>query len=295
MFFLTYGEKGPRAVLVQTLLRLKGINVTINGIWDQQCHKAVVEYREKLNLNPLGPVDGKVFFNLLQDSKLKVVDSMDASAGYPTVIKNQDMVKAGIKPLLNEHISGKGVANAVNKIIVRAQSHRIGLLRIFGHGNRGTWICMAVGDPVHTRASGDEAGYRKMEADYKSYIDYSHFESHRKILTSLKHLFASFGSAEVHGCRLGNQRKLLEKLADTWGVPVTGGLTNQWGGSQYNYKNSWGQIVPATFAFEGEVFTAYPNGKDLQSWAADIEASIPNLIKWVSQFQQSLPNLFGKQ
>lgn len=287
MFFLTYGEKGPRVVLVQALLRLNNIDVCINGIWDQQCLKAVEQYRAKLNLPPMGPVGPKVFFNLIQNCKLKVIDSLDASAGEVADVTVKDMKKAGINILMNERVPGRGVANAVDKIVNRAKDHKIGLLRIFGHGNGGNWISVALGDPYHLRKSGHQKEYEALKADWQSYIDYSHYERHRETLTRISPLFACFGSAEIHSCTVGSkQQKLIQKLADTWGVPVTAGKGLQSVGG--HFKNQWGEWVPETFVMEGDIFRAYPNEGNLQKWAANVEASIPNLIHLFNQLKQKV-------
>jgi hypothetical protein len=293
MFFLTYGESGPRVVLIQALLRLKGINLRITGKWDEANMRAVEKYRAQLHLPPMGPVDAQVFFNLIQKTHLKLVDSVDGSAGLVRVVAEQDMKEAGIKPLVNPRLPGRGVSAAIDKIIARSQHHKIALLRITGHGNRGTWISVAVGDPVEAQVEGRIKDYQAMKADWKSYIDFSHFERLRPILSRLRPLFASFGSAEVHCCKIGNQKTLLQKLAETWGVPVSGGLANhQVGGYD---TNQYGEYVPSTFAFQGEVFTAYPGGKNLKSWAAGIDASIPNLPEMASQIQHVFPTVFGKK
>lgn len=290
MFFLTYGEKGPRVVLVQTLLRLKNIDVKIDGNFDQNCLRAVKEYRTKLGMPPVGPVDGKVFFSLLQSTKLKLIDSLDASAGEVATVAKSELNAAAGKDhaLMNERKPGRGVVNAVDLIIKRANDHKIGLLRIFGHGNGGNWIAIALGDPFHLRTSGkpaDMAKYNELKADFKSYLDYSHFERHRETLARLKPLFADFGSAEIHSCTVGSkQQKLIEKLADTWGVPVTAGKGLQSVGG--TFKNQWDEYVPTTFVMEGEIFRAYPEGGNLQKWSAAVEASIPNLIHLYKEFKQ---------
>lgn len=290
MFFLNYGEKGPKVVLVQALLRLKNIDVKINGNFDESCWRAIQQYRAKLNLPPATSVDGKLFFNLLESSKVKLIDSLDASAGSvgDTTRKELDAAAGKDHTLMNKRVPGRGVVNAIDLIVNRCKGHRIGLLRVFGHGNGGNWISIALGDPYHLRTSGnpgDMAKYNELKADFHSYLDYSHFETHKKTLARLKPLFASFGSAEIHSCTVGtNQQKLIEKLADTWGVPVTAGKGVQdVGGS---YKNQWGENVPYTFIMEGDIYRVYPNEGNLQNWAANVESSIPNLIHLYNAVKQ---------
>lgn len=287
MFFLTYGDTGPRVVLVQTLLRLRGIEVRINGVWDSSCMRSIERFRARLKRPPMGPVDGRVFFQLIQGTKLKVIDSMDASAGPLTTVAKADFKWAGIEVLLNERKPGQGVARAVDRIVERSKNHRICLLRLIGHGNGGNWICVALGDPVMLRKSGRMEEYEELKADWQSYIDYSHYERHRPNLERITPLFAKFGSAEVHSCTVGSkQQELIQKMADTWGVPVTAGLGVQYIGA--SKVNRWGEYVPSTFSMEGDVFTAYPGKATLQSWANSIESAIPDLARLINNMKQKL-------
>ena len=121
MFYLRTQDRGPKLVLVQTLLRLKGLDVKISGNWDKKTYKAIGEYRRSLNLPAWGAVDGEVFFHLIQGTKLKLIDSIDASAGRVRELAEEDLRKAGEEPLFNERIPGYGVTAAVN----RALHHRV--------------------------------------------------------------------------------------------------------------------------------------------------------------------------
>jgi hypothetical protein len=80
----------------------------------------------------------------------------------------------------------------------------------------------------------------------------------RPELMRIRHIFASYGSAQLHGCRVGKGsegRKLLQTLADIWQVPVSASKDTQLGGGA------------STFRFEGSVVTRYPGGRDLESWS----------------------------
>ncbi len=290
MFFLSPGESGPRVVLVQSLLRLKGINVRITGHWDSACMKSVGEYRTELNLPAYGSVTPNVFFNLIQGCKLKVIDAVDASAGSAAVGSKRELEQAGIKPLMNPRVPGHGVAKAVDGIVERSKNHQIGLLRLYGHGNGGHWISIALGDPYHlrhSRSQKDQEEYQRLKADWQSYLDYSHYERHRPTLSRITPFFANFGSVEIHSCTVGSKNQaLIRKMAETWGVPVTAGMGIQSGG-QY-FQNRWGEWVPEMFVMEGEVFTAYPRSGSLKSWAATIEASVPNWVYNLKQFTKKV-------
>ena len=297
MFYLSDKKPlGTRIVLVQSLLRYKGIDVQITGKWDQQTAGAVAKYRTQLDLEPQGPVNGNVFFNLIQNTKLKVVESVDARAGDVARIAKTQMNLVGVYPLMNPRKVGEGVKNAIDLIIRRAKDHKIALLRFFAHGNEGVWISVALGDPFHTRKNGHMKEYEAMKADFYSYIDYSHFERHHQVLSRLRPHFASFGSVELNTCKIGNQEELLIKLANVWGVPVTGGYDNQRVGNyDYDaktiYRNEYGEMVDSTFEMEGKVFTAYPNNSQLADWAAKIDKSLINLPRLISDFKNMMPGM----
>lgn len=66
-------------------------------------------------------------------------------------------------------------------------------------------------------------------------------------------------------------------MANTFGVPVCGGVGLQDAGGYY-----------PSFLLEGEVFTAYPNGLNLAAWASRIEAS----MTIATEIKQILPGIF---
>jgi hypothetical protein len=285
MFYLS--EKNPlppRVILVQGLLRKQGYDVPITGKWDQKTDEAVARFRTGLGLKPQGPIDKYVFPTLIQNTKLKVIHSVDNEAGEVATVTKNHLKKGGTTAIMNPKVIGSGVKTAIDLIIKRAQDHKIAHLSFYGHGNRGAWISIALGDPVHAQEEGRYKDYESMKADYYSYIDYSHFERHRQVLSRLTPLFAPFASVEVHSCKIGKQWKLLNKLADTWAVPVSGGYYNQSVGEKY-YVNEYGEIVNSTFSMEGHIVIAYPNKTNLESWAAKVEQSVPSLPRMVNQVQ----------
>ena len=156
----------------------------------------------------------------------------------------------------------------------RAAGHRIALLRLFGHGNEGTWISVAVGDPFHAREHGQTPAYRAMKADWRSYINLAHLGDHLPTLARLKPLFAPFGSVELNACMIGAQTTMIKGLADVWGVPVTGGFGVQSAGP-YKVMDEHGWVTTPTLILEGPVFTGYPYGLTLEDWAARAQRWVP--------------------
>jgi hypothetical protein len=79
-----------------------------------------------------------------------------------------------------------------------------------------------------------------------------------------------YSSVELHGCRVAqgrSRRQLLQQLAQMWNVPVMAAITSQSAGG------------PATFRFEGPVYTAFPGGLSPRQWASRLpdlaEVSVP--------------------
>lgn len=287
MFWLAYGDNGPRAVLVQALLRLKGFDARINGIADSRLFEVVNAYRISRGFHTFGAVDGQLFADLIHGTRLKIVDSLDASGGDITKLFVQaDKATGALTPLMNARRVGHGVDDAVDKILARASHHHVALLRFIGHGNEGNWLSVALGDPYHLRKSGQTAAYNALKADWKSYLDYAHLDRHRPTLSKLKPTFDVLTSVELHACTIAGTtqgRSLIRGLADILGVPVTGGFGIQ--SVAGHERNAYGESVPCAFAYEGAVYTAYPDDGSLASWAATVEASIPNLMRLVSGFK----------
>jgi hypothetical protein len=131
------------------------------------------------------------------------------------------------------------------------------LLRFYGHGNRGTWFTIAVGDPVH--AESNRTLHQAMVADWHGYIDLNHVNRLAPTLRRLNPYFARFASVEHHGCNLGRAGSLLQHLANIWHVPVTATRRQH--------------LCMTVEYLENPTFTAYPRGRSLYSWARSVAES----------------------
>jgi len=83
----------------------------------------------------------------------------------------------------------------------------------------------------------------------------------RNTLGRLRPCFAPCGSVEMHGCRVGmgsTGRRFLARLAQVWGVPVTGAINQQSFGTETADR------------YEGPVHTAYPGRGNLRSWSSGL-------------------------
>jgi hypothetical protein len=275
MILIQYGEIGPRAVLLQTLLRAKGATLDIDGVFGGQTYRAVIAFQKGVPggaLQPDGVVGPKTWPYLVDGADLTVADSVDVTdlpyidkkTGLPRVQESEDegdakeLEAGGGHPIRQRRVPGHGVEDAVQKIInYVGNDQEIALLRFHGHGNHGTWFTIEAGDPVDLSEKSPEA-YKALAADENGYLTEKNFHIHKLTLARLTPYFAPYGSAEHHGCRVGrNSRGVLRLLADLWGVPVTAGNPDQYGGGG-----------GSTYVFEGATFTAYPDGGSLKTWAA---------------------------
>ena len=137
-----------------------------------------------------------------------------------------------------------GMSNAigfvVDKIKVRAGSYgMIDLLRFHGHGAPGMMGIAGNYGADMSRHLADLGPRRKRLAG--------------RTLAELRAYFSPFGRVELHGCEVGKGKtggKLIRRLANAFGVPVSAGIRNQYDSD-----------LSDTFTFEGPVRTAYPGGK----------------------------------
>jgi hypothetical protein len=275
MILIQYGESGPRVVLLQTLLNAKGATLDVDGDFGNLTYRAVIAFQKSVPggaLKPDGAVGPKTWPYLIDGTDLAVVDSVDVTdlpyidkkTGMPRVQESgnegdaEELEKGGGHPLRQRRVAGHAVEDAVQRILTYLGSDKeICLLRFHGHGNHGTWFTIEAGDPVDLSEKSPEA-YKAL-ADDDGYLTEKNFHLHKLTLGRLTPYFAPYGSAEHHGCRVGhNSRGLLRLLADLWGIPVTGGNPDQYGGGG-----------GSTYVFEGSTFTAYPGGGSLKTWASE--------------------------
>jgi hypothetical protein len=156
-----------------------------------------------------------------------------------------------------------GLGQLISEAESRASGKRIAALRLDGHGNLGRWMTVSVGDVVHM----SKKDYREAAKEYYSYIDAGHFSKVSVLLGRLSGRFASFGFAEHHGCSLGKRpatRKMMAKLADLWGVPISVGVALQ----------PFGVVT----YFHGPVVTVFPYAMNLHSWSHQFQnVSVRNM------------------
>jgi hypothetical protein len=250
MILVAPNERGPRVVLIQILLNRSGCDLKIDGIYGSKTHAAVLKFQRENSVAHDGVVGPNTWWKFPLGDNTKVVDVVDiADPGIGNAIVKEQQ-KAGGKPIQLGLMCG-GVEQMVSDVRRRAARHgQIALLRITGHGNLGRWFTVSVGDVVDLKP----ADYKIWSTEYHSYIDWGHIDKLVDILAPLADYFAPYGQMEHGGCSLGSRletRKLMHRLADLWGVPVSAGVG----------------IQHSVFNIDGQVFTAFPKNGTLESWS----------------------------
>ncbi len=247
---LRYGDRLPTVAAVQILVNRKmhqGTYIAVDGIYGSKTREAVRAFQRERGLAPDGVVGEDTWRALIRDEKLVVIDSVDLTNPEDMGYNDAAIRNAGGSPIVNFGMCN-GVKVAMQDIRARARMGHVVLLRFHGHGKPGV-MGVTMGKRV----------------EMSSAFGVTFIDSLARYLGSFRWMFSSFGSAELHGCRVGagrDGRRLVMALARAWGVPVTAGLRAQYGGGS------------STFQFEGPTFTAFPNG-NLRTWARSL--SVPEV------------------
>jgi hypothetical protein len=229
----------------------RGCTIDVDGIYGRNTRQAVLDYQRRNWCGRDGTAGPETWGALLLRSPLRVIDAVDITDPSLASGEAADLRGAGGNPMITGGMSN-GVEDVINRIRSRAGGNRsILLLRFHGHGTSGI---MGVAD-----GEGHVVVLR-------SAISLDNLPTLTPVLRRLRPLFVEFGSVELHGCqvaRLRDGRTLVRRLAAIWGVPVSAGVQTQYGGGG----------IRRTLRFEGPVFTAFPGGGNVRSWARGLRAA----------------------
>ena len=247
MTLLWKGDVLPTVSTAQILLRRHRPQtvITTDGIFGPKTGKAVWNFQEHHHLKTDQIIGPKTWHKLEDVSRFRTVDVVDGTDPSLVQLEAADLRKDGYDPIVLFGMSN-GLEVAMNQIAARGGNGETMLLRFHGHGNNG----------LQNVTGGEING-----APHLAAISLSNFGQIEHLLVRIKGIFVEFGAVQLLGCDVGGGKgsALVEKLANTWGVPVTAGIHTQFGGGD------------KTFRFEGAVVTKVPGGGTLKSWSAAME------------------------
>jgi hypothetical protein len=251
--FLKEGDALPSVTTSQLMMRRHRPNILnkTDGAYGWRTANAVREYQSTHHLTRDGYIGPETWNSFQRVSGLQTIDVVDGTDNSLITLEATDIRKAGGDPIVLFGQSN-GLNTAMRAILQRGQQENVMLLRIHGHGNQG----------LQNITGGEING-----APHMAGISLSNYTQAEPDLLMIKRVFVKFASVQLLGCDVGGGSgvQLVQRLAKTWGVPVTAGKHTQFGGGN------------KTFRFEGATVTGFPNGESLKSWSKAMEDEFGNV------------------
>ncbi len=272
MVHVRLGDEDPKVVLVQIALSTRPPHtlLRVDGRFGSKTKAAVQLLQDKLKRRPSGEVEGEEWKAMMEAMPFGVFDHTDLDETIVAMIegKTEKQISAddhqyGIRAKIELERDGgavssigigasNGVGLLVSRIVQAGRTKQLGLLRIFGHGGSAMQMISA-----------GRGGMPGGAAEHAAALTPAITRRMRPELKRAAAAFRSYGSAELHGCRVADGpmgRLLLKDLADEWGVPVTAAVDRQRVGGGM------------TLRFEGRTVTAFPGRVTLRTWAEKVAA-----------------------
>ena len=253
--FLINGDALPSVTTSQILLRRHrpGATITCDGAYGPKTKEAVRAYQGQHSpLKGDGIIGPNTWNSFMSVSGFQTIDVVDGTDPSLIAFEAADIHRAGGDPIVVFGQSN-GLAFVMQQIAARGRRGNVMLLRIHGHGGRG----------LQNVTGGQING-----APHMASISLQNYAASEPDLIRVRPVLLPFGSVQLLGCDVGgggNGAQLVQRLARTWGVPVTAGLHTQFGGGN------------ATFRFEGPTVTGFPGGFNLKSWSRAMEGQFGNI------------------
>ncbi len=284
MIALTKGDRLPTVATVQLLLNsaMPEINppLVVDGAFGSKTENAVIAFHRNVMQFPghhtiVGPAMWEALTDHHRLQVRDIVDTFDNPVGHELMAVVQ---QAGSTPI----VFG-GMSNAVSVIPSSLQASGVqpgtlALLRIQGHGNRGSQV-VGYGTTVHIifdairgeavpdshalpRDPADvgitpeelaQAGLARSRSNISNRsLDLPEVD---QAMRQLKPYFAECGSLELHGCQVGGGsqgRQFVRRLANLLGVPVSAARVRQ--------------LTSNAIRFDPPILTVCPWHKTLSAW-----------------------------
>ncbi len=252
------GNKMPAVGVLQTLLNASGASLGVDGDFGSKTYAAVKDYQRSRKLGVDGVVGKNTWTRITSGFPLKIGDSIDIwekVGSKEWAPEYNDIRNTGSNPFIAPPTCGGNPKDIIADLTRHYAGMNLFLLRFHGHGNSG-------GQQIF-------GGLTGITNEYSGDVDVGEMRGgwfdHQNVRDAFRLMypnFASYGSIQLNGCRVGSGPdgwKLLTGMANAVGVPVTAGVRTQYAGGK-----------SATFYMEGQLRTAVPGGKSLKSWCAAI-------------------------
>jgi hypothetical protein len=252
--FLIKGDALPSVTTSQILLRRHSPQTLIkaDGRYGPRTKSAVENFQgAHAPLKKDGIIGANTWNSFMSVSGFQTIDVVDGTDPSLVTFEANDIRQAGGDPIVVFGMSN-GLQFVTSQIVARGRRKNVMLLRFHGHGGRGTQ---------------NVTGGQINGAPHMAAISISNYGQIEGTIAPIKNVMLPFGSIQLLGCDVGGGgqgAQLVQRLAQTWGVPVTAGLHTQFGGGS------------DTFRFEGATVTGFPGGATLASWSQAMEAEFGN-------------------
>lgn len=245
--YLTLGDRLPTVGVAQKLLKAHGYIIDTDGIFRRDTREAVIDFQNEKHITADGIIGVHTWEKLVEHIRLPILDCVDI-----TDIKSDEdeLYEHEYNQLINTQsipiaIGGTsdGTSSALSHILNRIEPSTF-LLRFHGHGDNG----------VAGVSDGDGLGFIERE---HTFFDVREIRRLRNLFERIGSSFSRYGSVQFMHCRTAGGRDgryFINTMAEIMQVPVTGGVNDQFAGSV------------DTFRFEGETYTAIPNGGNVRLW-----------------------------
>lgn len=260
MIMLRRGDRGPAVLVVQLFLSVHlDRRIGRDGLYGPETQRAVRDFQRSRSLSADGIAGPDTWGELAARTNFHVVNAVDVMD--PMLLEQNvpsDLIDVGGNPVLSGGMSG-GVRSVVDRIIGRCSGlASLVLLRFIGHGSAGL-MGVSTGVGGYYDEEGEPVSFQA--AQQQASITPENLDTIGPILRRLRPYLSPVGSVELHGCGVAQRAegaRLLRRLTDLWGVPVSAGRRSQRVGGLWK-----------TLRLEGPVVTQYPGGRGLKAWARD--------------------------
>ena len=253
--YLMRGDRLPTVGVLQKLLNARAdAGLKVDGVFGKRTEDAVWTFQMQRFINENGMVLSKTWTRLTAGLSLPILDVVDVQDEEFRLVDIPTLRAVGADVI---EIGGQshGVPQVVELVKRHIAAKSLYYLRLHAHGWHGQ-INLGRDTSIPNPTGQEFSAIQSVKGI-------------RPIILALAPVFSPYGSVLMTSCGTGGARSgrvLVQGMANTLGVPVTGAL----------YEESFSAMT--TFRLEGKYFTACPNNMSLAAWCfglPDVPRSSP--------------------